>query len=189
MTDDRRRERRVVVGSLVVIAAAVLIGAFFAGTRLGARADAAAPSAPPATPIKSPVAARPSPTPTPTKGPIAPGSHPWQALLGGECLDPYDSPWQATYAVVACSAPHAGQMTHRVHLKGRDYPGSAALVATLSLACAGAKSVDLAAAQRYDDLRIAYSYPTAAQWTAGDDHGYCFVSRAKGGRLERSVAP
>lgn len=180
-----------IVASLVVIAVSVLLGAFFAGSRLAARATGSAVvrTSPPATvaPPASPPPA--TPTPSSTAVPVATGVHPWQALLGGECLDPYQSPWQATYTVVACSARHTGQVTRRVRLKGAGYPGSAALIATLSLSCSGEDAVTLSSAARYGDLQTAFSYPTEDQWRAGDATGYCFASRAKGGPMTGSVTP
>lgn len=179
-----------IVASIAVIAVAVLVAAFFAGSRLAANGAVPAvvrTSAPAAR--SAPPSRTPTPTPTPTAGPIEAGVHPWQALLGGECLDPYRSPWQTTYAVVACSVKHAGQLTRRVRLKGDDYPGAPALIATLSLSCSGSAAVTLSSAARYSDLRTAFSYPTEDQWRAGDTVGYCFTSRAAGAAMTGSVTP
>lgn len=189
-----------IVASLAVIALAVLVGSFFVGSRLAARAaqgvgtraparSSAAPARPP-TRTSSPITSTTdSPTDSPTDGPIAAGVHPWQALLGGECLQPYGSPWQPTYTVVACSVKHAGQMTRRVALKGDDYPGASALIATLSLTCSGDDAVTLSSATRYTDLQTSFSYPTEAQWRSGDTAGYCFAARAKDASMTGSVAP
>ncbi|WP_375401083.1 septum formation family protein [uncultured Amnibacterium sp.] len=198
MTQARPRgaaERRLIVASLAVIAVSVLLAAFFVGSRLAARAadPAAVPAvvrtSAPATVAPPPSASPSTPAPTSSVGPIAAGVHPWQALLGGECLDPYESPWQATYTVVACSGRHAGQLTRRVELEGVEYPGSAALIATLSLSCSGVDAVTLSSAARYSDLQTAFSYPTEDQWRSGDTTGYCFASRAKGAPMTGSVAP
>lgn len=185
-----------IVVSVAVIAAAVLVGSFFIGSRLAARGagpavdrtSAPATRSAPPSPTSAPSSA-PTSSPTAPVGPIVAGVHSWQALLGGECLDPYRSPWQATYTVVACAKKHAGQLTRRVPLKGDGYPGASALIATLSLSCSGSSAVTLSSAARYSDLRTAFSYPTEDQWRAGDTAGYCFASRAGGAAMTGSVAP
>ncbi len=186
-----RAERIVVVGSVSIMAIAVLVGAFYVGTRMS-RAAAAEPArstpatSAPATPAAS-ASATPTSRPTPTTQ-AAPGTRQWTLLAGGECIARFQSPWQPTFDVVACSADHDAQMTLRVELSGDAYPGTDDLVQRLSLACASAKAVDLAKAERYSDLTVSYAYPTQADWAAADRSAFCFAARSSGGAITGSIA-
>ena len=182
-----------------LLAVIVLIGLFLLGTRLP---DLLGPA--PA------VIASPTPTPTPTRtplaiGPVEPGTHDWNELLGGECLQPYDAEagaWAEEYTVVDCATPHAAQMVFRAWFPAEpvdpeapdaepvwaEYPGAEALQTQISLLCSAPGVVDLAAASAYTDAQVQGSYPmTQEQWES-DPSYYCFVSRSSGEPLTTSVA-
>jgi hypothetical protein len=173
-----------VVGGLVAVLA--LVALFFVGTRL------------PALSAKAPVViSTPSSTPSPTStakavGPIAAGVHPWTALLGGECLDPYTSPWAEKFTVVDCAKPHPAQMVFRGTFDTTadpSYPGVDKLQAQISLLCAAPGVINLAAAGTYTDAQLQGSYPVnEAEWADGGHDYFCFVSRASGQPLTGSVA-
>jgi hypothetical protein len=174
-----------VVGGLVAVLA--LIALFFLGTRLPTLLGPA-----PAVAIRTPSA-----TPSPSSsvkpvGPIAVGVHPWTALLGGECLDPYTGPWAETFTVVSCTAPHPAQMVYRGTFDtGTDpgYPGVEKLQAQMALLCAAPGVIDLAAAGAYSDAQVQGSYPVDEdEWAEGQHDYFCFVNRSSGQPLTASVA-
>ena len=121
-----------VVGGLVGVLA--LVALFFVGTRLPAVFAHRAPVI-----LSSPSA---SPTPTSTAkpvGPVANGVHAWTDLLGGECLDPYTSPWAEKFTVVDCAKPHPAQMVFRGTFDTKtdpSFPGADKLQSEISLLCA-----------------------------------------------------
>jgi hypothetical protein len=139
-------------------------------------------------------------TPTPTAapepdpaapGPAAVGVHPWTDLRGGECIDPFGSPWDEAFTVVDCATPHAAQLIAQVSL-GDDpaavYPGEGAITAQLNLACTAPTVLDFAAASAYPDVQWQASYPVSdAQWAAGQRDYSCFISRSSGEKLTGSV--
>lgn len=139
--------------------------------------------------------AEPTPTPTPEPvaetGPLAAGVHPWTELRGGECLDPFTSPWDESFTVVDCAAPHAAQLIARVSLNpdpAAAYPGEAAITSQLNLACTAPTALDFAAAAAYPDVQWQASYPVSdAQWAAGQRDYSCFISRSSGDPLTGSV--
>jgi len=139
--------------------------------------------------------AQPTPTPTPdpaaATGPLAVGVHPWTALRGGECLNPFGSPWDETFTVVDCASPHAAQLIARVSLNpdpAAAYPGEAAITSQLNLACTAPTVLDFAAAAAYPDVQWQASYPVSdARWTEGHRDYSCFISRSSGEPLTGSV--
>jgi len=145
-----------------------------------------------ATPTATP---EPAPTPTPEPvaetGPVAAGVHPWTELRGGECLDPFGSPWEETFTVVDCAAPHAAQLITRVSLNpdpAAAYPGEAAIVSQLNLACTAPAVLDYAAASTYPDIQWQASYPVSdAQWAEGQRDYSCFITRSSGEPLTGSI--
>jgi len=188
-----RRSRIVVIVSIAVLALAGLALAFFVGTRLQ--------QAPPPSVAKTTTAAVATPTPTPTPtptlapipaGPAAPGLVSWEDLGGGECLDPWASPWDREFTVVDCVQPHRAQLVARGAFEGdafAPYPGEQALTSQLGLRCSSPDVVDLVAAEQYADLQYQAAYPaTEEQWTAGDRSYFCFVFRGSGEPLTGSVA-
>jgi hypothetical protein len=150
-----------------------------------------------ATPTATPTAtAEVTPTTPPepadiATGPAAAGVHPWTELRGGECLDPFGSPWDETFTVVDCAAPHAAQLISRVSLNtdpASAYPGEAAITAQLNLACTAPSVLDFAAAGAYPDVQWQASYPVSeAQWAAGQREYSCFISRSSAEPLTGSV--
>ncbi|RJT86971.1 hypothetical protein D6T64_16125 [Cryobacterium melibiosiphilum] len=178
----------VLAGIVVVI---VLVGLFFVGQRLGGGAPVAV-----ATPMSTP-SATPTPTPTPTAAAEvtamqSAGVHPWNTLFGGECLEPYDSPWAEEFTVVDCAAAHTAQLVFRGTFDGdaaTPFPGEAELAAQINVLCSAVGLIDLTAAATLADVQVQGSYPvTDEQWTAGERHYYCFVSRSSGGPLTATLA-
>jgi hypothetical protein len=173
-----------------VLAVGILAGLFFLGQQLGGS------SAPVPTPTTT-QAQTPTPTPTPTPtaqavGPQPVGVHKWNELGGGECLQPYLSPWAEEFTVVDCAAPHTAQLVYRGVFAGdaaTAFPGEAALAAQINLLCSAPGVIDLNAAGGYPDLQLQGSYPvTAEQWTSGPRNYYCFLSRSSGEPLTASIA-
>jgi len=173
-----------VAGGLV--AALALVGLFFAGTKLSAlfppepEVEAAAPaaSAVPAQPV--------------VLGPVAPGEHAWDDLLGTECLDPYVSAWQETYTVVDCAAPHAAQLVYHGYFGDEawaPYPGPSELQSRINLLCTTPTTVNYPAASALSDIQVAASYAVSEEeWAAGQRDYFCFVSRSSLEPLSASVA-
>jgi Septum formation len=192
---DQRRKILLLLIALAAAAVLALASLFFLGMRLGAGSTAVATPAPAvsATPSETP-----SHTPTPTEepapavaGPVAPGTHPWDELRGGECLDPYASPWEEEYTVVDCAAPHPAQLVYRGEFPtdAAGYPGEQAIQPQLSLLCSASTVIDVAAAASFSDLQVQGAYPaTAEQWEAGQRDIFCFVSRSTGEPLTGSIA-
>lgn len=193
-----------IAGSLAALL--VLVGLFFLGTKLPRSSGAPVAAVTPTASVK------PTPNPTPTAlpvGPLAAGSYKWDQLLGGECLDPFTSPWVEKFTVVDCGAPHPAQMVARgvfaeappavgnestpatpsVGEPASDYPGADALQAQINLLCTAPSVIDFAAAGAYSDIQILGSYPaTAKQWTDGDRSYFCFVTRSSGEPITGSLA-
>uniref|UniRef100_UPI00286C0C28 septum formation family protein n=1 Tax=Salinibacterium sp. TaxID=1915057 RepID=UPI00286C0C28 len=174
-----------VAGGLVALLA--LVALFLLGTRIGVPAvpeAAVTPAVPPST--------TPTVTPVTGTGPVAAGDHPFDELLGGECLTLYESPWQETYTVVDCGQPHPAQMLARATLPdaaGAAYPATADLQASTTLACTAATVIDYASAGEFDDIQISASFPPSSErWAGGDRTYYCFASRSGGGDLTGSIA-
>ncbi len=193
--DDRRtapegagpRRTGLWVGGAILLVL-LLVGLFYLGQRLG---SAAAPDAAPvatATPEATPT---PSPTPTdPVQGPAAAGVQAWDALLGGECIDPYTTPWEEEFTVVDCGSEHHAQMVARVALPqtGDTFPGEEAVRDSADELCIADTVIDYAAARGYSDVQYQSAYPISQdEWTAGDRDAYCFVSRAGGGTFTNSI--
>ena len=181
---QRNRTVSIVLG--IVAVALVLLGLFVLGTRLTNVFRAA--------PQPSPT---PTVTPTPTVSPrvsaaVGAGEHPWSALGGGECLQPFTTAWAPTFQVVDCATPHTAQLLY-TNLLSADpaapYPGEAALTAQVTSLCHVSGLVNLTVARAYTDLEIQVSFPaSAAQWKAGQRSYYCFISRSGGATLTGSLA-
>ena len=172
----------------VVVALLALLALFFLGTKLPTML-ASSGATPSPTPTRTP---SPTPSPTPTVGPVAVGIHGWMELRGGECLDPYTSPWAEKFTVVDCAVAHPAQMVFRGTFDAATtptFPGAAALQTQISLLCGAPGVLDLAAAGRYADAQVQASYPvTEAEWTAGQHDYFCFISRSSGQLLTGSLA-
>ncbi|MDR6611003.1 hypothetical protein [Leifsonia sp. 1010] len=185
-------------GALAVVL--VLIGLFAIGTRIPSWLGAAKPAPVAATASAS---AKPSATPTPTPTPVptvtpkpaaavGPGTHPWDALGGGECIQPFTTVWAEEFAVVDCASPHTAQLVY-TNLLSADpaapYPGADALAQQIPGLCTAGGIVDLGAAGAYPDLQVVGSFPaTEQQWKDGQRSYYCFATRASGEPLTSSVA-
>jgi hypothetical protein len=201
--------QKVMIISLGALAAVLaLVALFFVGTRLPtltgtAPAGASASRTPSATPSATPTVA--------AIAPVAPGVHGWNELRGGECLDPFTTPWAEKFTVVDCAVAHPAQMVFRgtfpatlppaaapasarpsatpARVPASSFPGVEALQAQISLLCAAPGVLDLSAAGQYSDAQVQGSYPvTAAEWDAGEHDYFCFISRSSGAPLTGSIA-
>ena len=178
----------IVAGALLLVL--LLIAMFIVG-----RAATHPASDPTPTPTRS---ATPTPTPTPTptiavaKGPAAPGVHPWTALGGGECLNPFTTPWADSFTVVDCATAHAAQLVYTAPIStdpAAAFPGAAQLASQINVLCSRPGVIDLDAAGKYSDVQLQGAYPvTQAQWDAGQRSYFCFVNRSSGQPITGSLA-
>ncbi|MDN4613055.1 septum formation family protein [Leifsonia sp. F6_8S_P_1B] len=187
-----------IAGGLAILL--VLVGLFALGTRLPSMFGAAAPAVPAASaPSSAKPSATPTPTPTPTPtvtpkpaAPAAAGEQKWDALGGGECIQPFTTPWAETFTVVDCATPHAAQMVWTDVLSAdlaAPYPGADALAQQIGALCTAPGVIDLDAGAQYTGLQVQGSFPaTDQQWAAGQRSYYCFASRSTGEPLTSSVA-
>lgn len=173
------------IGGIVVLLL-VLAGLFYVGTMI---AGTPAPASSTSTSTSQTASETPVPEVT---GPAALGEQKWDALGGGECLEPFTSPWAETFTVVDCATPHASQLVYRGSFGGEaaaPFPGEAALAAQINALCSARGIIDLDAAAGYQDLQVQGSYPvTEAQWTDTGRYYYCFVTRSSGEKLAASIA-
>jgi hypothetical protein len=177
-----------VAGGLLVVL--VLIGLYVFGRQIPGFVSAAPTPTPTATTTPTP-----TPTPTPTAqatGPQAPGVHAWDTLRGGECLNPFSSPWALKFTVVDCATPHAAQLVY-TNVFSSDpaaaFPGDAQLASQINLLCTKPGIINLDAAGAFTDAQIQGSYPaTEKQWKSGQRSYFCFVNRAGGEPLTSSIA-
>ncbi|MBF4460972.1 MULTISPECIES: hypothetical protein [unclassified Rathayibacter] len=174
----------IVLGILVVLAALVAIG-FVSASR---SPEAAAP--PPASSDSEAPSSTPSAsTPASTSGPLSAGTWAWNALRGGECLQPFSSAWAEEFTVVSCDTAHAGQLVATGSLTDASYPGQQALAVSVASLCQAQGVIDVEAATAVGDVQVAGTFPvTQEQWDAGERSYYCFVNRAGGGALTGSLA-
>jgi hypothetical protein len=183
ITTTQRTLMFVAAGLIAVIA---LVALFFLGQRL------AATSADQAIPPASTGAATPAPPPAQVNGLAAPGVHPFAALQGGECLQPFTTAWAATYTVVNCAAGHSGQLVFKGKLPDAAtaaYPTGAQFKTEITPLCSAPTAINYGAAKAVTDLQISFSYPATAQaWNGGDRTYYCFVNRSGGGGLPGDLA-
>ncbi|WIE76111.1 septum formation family protein [Curtobacterium sp. MCSS17_007] len=203
--EGKRGKQLLVVGAVVLIV--VLLLAVFGLTRwiLGgsiseetapassasatsAASGDASPSTAPSTEAAAPAApAQPLQFAT---TPAAPGQHAWTDLAGGECLSPFDDAWAQTFTVVACSAPHAAQLTARVQVEAGAWPGPDDLRAQAAEVCQTSQAIDTAAAASYGDVQVQGSYaPDQETWDRGNTFISCFATRSSGQPLTGSLAP
>ena len=175
-----------IAGGLVAVL--ILVGLFFIGQGIGGTPVAAT------TPTSAPTAT-PTPTPTPEPDVTAPqgaGVHAWNTMFGTECLAPFESPWEEEFTVVDCETSHTAQLVSRGTFSddpAAAFPGEAALAAQINLQCTVPGIIDMSAAGAFPDLQLQGSYPvTDEQWSSGQRHYYCFVSRSSGEPLTGSLA-
>ncbi|WP_445444785.1 septum formation family protein [Clavibacter sp. km3a] len=185
-TRGPRRTGLWVGGAILLVL--LLVGLFYLGQRL---TSSAAPDAAPAATATAEASPTPSPTPTdPVQGPAAAGPQAWDALLGGECIDPYTTPWEEEFTVVDCGSEHHAQMVARVALPqtGDAFPGEDVVRDSADELCIADTVIDYGAARAYEDVQYQSAYPiTQDEWAAGDRDAYCFVSRAGGGTFTGSI--
>ncbi|TQO20158.1 putative regulator of septum formation [Rhodoglobus vestalii] len=166
-----------------LVAALALAALFLAGTRIGDSLPAVAVS----TPIPTD-----SSTAVPTVGPLPAGTHGWNTLLGGECLEPFESAWQDEYTVIDCAEPHAGQLLVRGEFDdvvSAPYPEIDELVARTTALCSTDAVINFAAAQAFTDLQLVTSFaPTAKDWESGQRTYFCYATRSGDDALTESVA-
>ncbi|QNE48137.1 hypothetical protein F1C58_15345 [Glaciihabitans sp. INWT7] len=155
--------------------------------------------APPSEPVAATKSAAPkvspsaSPSATAVPGvPAAVGVHLWSDLRGGECVDPYSTPFDLRFTVVDCAAAHPAQMVFRGTFPGEAtaaYPGLDSLQSQINLLCTAPGVIDLATAGAYNDIQFQASYAaTADEWTKGQHDYFCFVNRSGGEPITGSVA-
>jgi hypothetical protein len=117
-------------------------------------------------------------------GPVAPGDYEWSELLGGECLQPFDSAWAEEFTVVECGAEHAAQLLLRGELSEAEsvaYPGEEALAAEVAALCSAPEVLNYEAAGVMADIEISSSYPAnSTDWDTGNRAYFCFVDRTSG---------
>lgn len=194
---DKRTQKitLLVLIGLVLVAAVFLVSFAFSGAATPDRALTPNRTGTPTT--------APSPSPTPTvsravadtatapSGPVAAGTWEWQQLGGGECLEPYTTPWAEEFVVVDCGQEHHGQLVSRGTFPGEAaaaWPGEEALTSQLGLLCSAPTVIDYGRAGGYPDVQIQPAYPaTEAQWSAGDRSYFCFASLAGGAAMTGSI--
>jgi hypothetical protein len=179
-----------VLGGLLGVLA--LVALFFLGTRLpeilGPAPAVSLPSASPS----------PSASPGAVLGPVAPGDYHWDELRGGECLDPYEGPFQDDYTVVDCEAPHAAQLVRRAEFPPQPvpadgvavdtYPGEDVLQAQAITLCR-APGIFAPTASALTDAVIQVSYTVSPDsWDAGRRDYFCFVTRPGGEPITGDIA-
>lgn len=175
----------IVLGAMLAVI--VLIALFFIGMRLPALFGPA-----PAVTVPS---SSPSPSASPgiVVGPVAPGTYRYDELLGGECLEPFESAWQDEYTVVACDQPHHGQLVRIAEFPVPEtgpepYPGEEELQ-TRALQLCRAGSLYSSGAAGLPDVVITATYPLSEEeWDAGERSYSCFVNRSSGEPLPGDVA-
>lgn len=185
---SRGSTRPLIAAGVVIVLA--LVGLFYLGTRLPLIFAGPATATSSATPTPT---ATPEPTAEqPASGPLAAGTYAWDELQGGECLEPYSSPWAEEFTVVDCAEPHAAQLVFTAPYTedpATPFPGEDVIAAEIGLLCSAPGVVDFAAAAPFTDLQVQGAYPVSGeQWAAGDRDYFCFASRSSGEPLTASVA-
>ena len=138
--------------------------------------------------------ATPEPTVTETAAATAPrdpGTWAWDALYGGECIDPFPGAWAEKFDVVDCATPHSAQLVAVRDLgsvTGGIYPGSDQVGQIADAQCSSQGVLNLKAAGAYPNMQITAAYaPTQEAWDAGQTSVYCFVSLADASPITGSV--
>ncbi|RZS56145.1 hypothetical protein EV141_1597 [Microcella putealis] len=165
----------------------LLIGLFLLGTRIPEWTAAEPEPTPTAEPEPTPEP-EPEPEPDPLEGvpdgvPLPAGEWQWSLLRGGECIEPWVSPWEEQFTVVDCAEPHAAQLVLRAPIAEapEEYPGPEAISAPLTLACSSPQVIDYGQAGAFDDIQIQTAYPvTPEEWAEGYREFFCFISRSSG---------
>jgi hypothetical protein len=170
-----------------LVAVLAIVALFLLGVRAGS-----ASATPVAAHTKTPHSAGTTSVPVTAGVPVAPGIHAWNALQGGECIQPFTSVWAASFTTVDCGSPHAGQLLLKGTLPdaaGSTYPSATSLQAEVTPLCSATTVLNYAAAAAVTDAQIGFSYPaTKADWSKGDRTFYCFISRTSGDALPGNLA-
>jgi hypothetical protein len=201
---DGTATRWLLIVAAVLLAVLIGIALFALGRAVAAGRDTGqAGTAATASHTKAPkVTTSPTPsiTPTPTNSPAVPPAGPlpagqsyqWDLLRGGECINPFTTPWVEEFAVVDCNAQHAAQLVYTAPYSsdpGAAFPGEKQIASQINLLCTKPGIVDLGAAGAYSDVQLVASYPVdQQQWDAGQRNYYCFVTRASGQAFTSSIA-
>ena len=123
--------------------------------------------------------------------PVGTGTWAWDELRGGECISSFMGPFDETFQVVDCDAPHNAQLISAALVSresGAAFPGQESLSATAREMCEGGDTIARFVAENYRDLVIEYAYPiTNEQWVAGQRAVYCFVTSASGQMFTQSL--
>ena len=177
--DDAKLRQRLllIVGGFVV--AIVAIGAFLAGGFV------ATPAA-----VPTPEVTEPPVAPTATQ---PPGDYAFTELFGGECLEPFDTAWAATFTVVDCATPHSAQLVYAGDLALDEtylsYPGDDRVGKAAMAGCSRKGVLNLTTAKAYTDLLVSSAYPVSSEaWDSGDTRYYCFVNLSSGDPIEGDLA-
>jgi len=177
-----------IVGSIVGVL--VLIGLFSLGIRLGEQAAMNATGGETTAPV-TPDDAGQEPVDT-SAGPVAAGDHAWSDLLGGECLQPFDTAWAEEFTVVDCETDHVAQLLVRAEFDAAEdvaFPGVEALQSQVNLLCTDPAVLSYSRAGAVDDIRVSASFPADdTDWDAGNRTYFCFAERASGESLPGSIA-
>ena len=176
-----QRTLLLVAGALVLVLA--LIGLYLLGIRMGAQSAeaASAVAAADALAAETPAPAPPAP-PVAATGPLEPGVHAWDAMLGGECLGTFDTPWAEEFTVVGCDAEHVAQLYALGQLgsePGSPYPGADALAAEARALCTAPAALNYAAVGAVADMQLSVTFPPDEAAWATDGRTYrCFAARS-----------
>ncbi|WP_022882063.1 hypothetical protein [Gryllotalpicola ginsengisoli] len=205
-TRTPRTNRWLLLVAVVLAAVLVAVGLYALGRAVasgGNRAPAAASTTSAsarATTSSSPTrtktaSATPSATPTPSipaTGALPAGTYQWDELRGGECLQPFTTPWAQEFTVVPCQGPHAAQLVYTAPYSSDPdaaFPGESAIAAQINLLCSKPGIIDMTAAAAYNDIQLVGAYPvTEEQWNNGQRNYYCFADRSSGQPLTASIA-
>jgi hypothetical protein len=123
-------------------------------------------------------------------GPVDPGKHAWDELIGAECIDPFESAWDTEFTVVDCEDEHVAQMLTRAEIEtDTPFPGVEPLASQISTLCSAPTVLNFDAAGAVSDIQLTASFPAdSAEWDAGNRTYYCFVTRASGEPLPGDLA-
>jgi hypothetical protein len=181
-----RRQKILLWTGIGVVAVLTLVALFLMGTRIGGA------NAVPATSHTTKAAASTAPKPAATAGPVAPGKYAWTALNGGECIQPFSSPWAPKFTVVDCAKDHHAQLILKGALPdaaSAAYPSAAKLREEITPLCSASAALNYGTAGAVTDAQLEASYPpNEKDWKGGDRTFYCFVTRSSGGALPGNLA-
>jgi hypothetical protein len=163
-------QRRAVLGTAAgLVLVGLLFGLYQLGAALGTGTDAADTAI--------------GDDPATSGAALEPGVHPWSALQGGECLDPFETAWAEEFTVVDCADGHRAQFMYRgeVGPEVTVYLDAAGWQGLTPALCDAATLLDLAVAGEYSELQWHLTYAgDATEWANGDRGYTCTVDRLSG---------